>query len=320
MFPRGGFKQKPANASTAQRDGAGGSGAAAKLAQAFLLGKAPPSDYALVSLHQVLFDRALISRILAASRAGAKLGAKVNPSLSPTQIVRDPAFDWGGDTQHKQVAEPSGTAAASSHPGTPDHTSALQHHGDDSNGEPALGGIAAGSELQAHHDHASHDLDKGPPSAYDSPASEANVKPKPGALTPPSTSSSTPEDPVKTLRDAIAAHDHARTASSWSKLLPADHAKITSADVLSAFDVSTRTALAMMHSVGADFYNHAFAIKLLSLPKPEIWLRDLVALGLWDSFVKASPRHEEITKAQRDALAGFVDGANARPVFEKVYP
>ena len=132
--------------------------------------------------------------------------------------------------------------------------------------------------------------------------------------------SGAPADPLQPLRDAIDAKSRGQAAMAWSKLAAADHKKVTQADILAALDVSPATSFQMMKSIGADFATAAYATKFLSIPKPEIWMADMATYGLWDSFVTSSPKHEELTKPQRDALGGFVSGAKARPVFEKVYP
>jgi hypothetical protein len=127
-------------------------------------------------------------------------------------------------------------------------------------------------------------------------------------------------DPLQPLRDAITAKSRGQVSMAWSKLPAADHKKVTEADVLTTFDVAPATSFQMMKSIGTDFATVAYATKFLSTPKPEIWMADMATYGLWDSFIKSSPKHQELTKQQRDALGGFVSGANARPVFEKVYP
>lgn len=149
------------------------------------------------------------------------------------------------------------------------------------------------------------------------PAASAPAKPSSasGGATP-----GAPVDPLTPLRDALTANNRGQVAQAWSKLSPADHKKVTQADVLASFDSAPSVALQMMKAIGADFSTAAYATKLLSIPKPEAWMGDMATYGLWDSFIKSSPKHQELTKPQRDALGGFVQPGHARPVFEKAYP
>jgi hypothetical protein len=155
--------------------------------------------------------------------------------------------------------------------------------------------------------------DKGKPAA---PPSGAG-KPAPAAG---GGASAAPADPLDPLRQAIGAKNRTLIAQAWSKMSAADHKKVTQPDILAAFDGSPGTALNMMKAIGADFSVAAYAQKLLSIPKPEAFMGDMATVSLWDSFIKSSPKHEELTKAQRDALGGFVGPGHARAVFEKVYP
>src|SRR5262245_27323121 len=67
-------------------------------ALAFLQGRGKLTQSALLGLHKAVVVPSLITRIIKASEAGARLAAGVNPGgKTLRQIIHDPAFDWGPD-------------------------------------------------------------------------------------------------------------------------------------------------------------------------------------------------------------------------------
>src|SRR4051812_43423471 len=92
-------RERAAPAARAGSDGESGAregGAVRGEALRLLVEGGPPSDAAAVGLHRELVAPELVQRVLAAARAGARLGAAV-PWRGRTlrQIVDSPQFDWG---------------------------------------------------------------------------------------------------------------------------------------------------------------------------------------------------------------------------------
>ena len=92
-------------------DGGGSEAGAKKQARLFVLGKAKFSKQVTIGLHQEL-GAAKAKRVIAAERAGAKLGAGVKAHGRLAAIVNDPGFDWGSaKPAHSKHDDPKGDAA-----------------------------------------------------------------------------------------------------------------------------------------------------------------------------------------------------------------
>lgn len=85
-----------------QGEGGGKDQLPAKMAREFLLGKRKLTDAVKVGLNAALHDRALVARIVAAHKRGARLGAAVGDKGELAAIVRDPKFEWGKEGKKEE--------------------------------------------------------------------------------------------------------------------------------------------------------------------------------------------------------------------------
>lgn len=135
---------------------------------------------------------------------------------------------------------------------------------------------------------------------------------------------------VKAFVDALDAGNKTQAQEAWDALSGDERSSLRSHStfndrMLQALQVMGTDGLAIMKDVGANFgVDRRFGAHILDQGNPGTWVQPMKDNGLFDSFLSAEPRRQNLSDEQAGKLKPILDGASGmaegRPIFEKAYP